>query len=124
LPEALSQAFLGPEEAAIAGVRDRLDAAPLEATAVERAAHALAAASRARAADGLSVDRFLREYALDSEEGVLLMCLAESLIRIPDDDTARLLVEDKLGEADFARHLGHSDSLLVNASTWGLLLSG
>src|SRR5690606_38010426 len=34
------------------------------------------------------------------------------------------LIRDKLGEADWKRHMGKSDSVLVNASTWGLMLTG
>jgi len=70
------------------------------------------------------LDAFMREYDLSSEEGVLLMCLAEALLRIPDDATAEKLIADKLGEAEWDRHLGRSDSLFVNASTWGLMLTG
>ena len=66
----------------------------------------------------------MRQYDLGSEEGVLLMCVAEALLRIPDQDTADKLIRDKLGEADWKRHMGQSDSMLVNASTWGLMLTG
>ena len=52
------------------------------------------------------------------------MCLAEALLRIPDDATAEKLIADKLSEADWEGHLGRSDSLFVNASTWGLMLTG
>ncbi len=71
-----------------------------------------------------AIDAFMHEYDLSSEEGVLLMCIAEALLRIPDDETAERLIEDKLGQARWERHLGHSDSLFVNASTWGLMLTG
>jgi RHH-type proline utilization regulon transcriptional repressor/proline dehydrogenase/delta 1-pyrroline-5-carboxylate dehydrogenase len=70
------------------------------------------------------LDAFMRQYDLSSEEGVLLMCLAEALLRIPDDATAEKLIADKLSEADWDAHLGKSDSLFVNASTWGLMLTG
>jgi RHH-type proline utilization regulon transcriptional repressor/proline dehydrogenase/delta 1-pyrroline-5-carboxylate dehydrogenase len=70
------------------------------------------------------LDAFMREYDLSSEEGVLLMCLAEALLRIPDDETAEKLIADKLSEAEWEKHMGMSDSLLVNASTWGLMLTG
>lgn len=70
------------------------------------------------------LDAFMHQYDLSSEEGVLLMCLAEALLRIPDDDTAEKLIADKLAAADWARHLGQSDSVFVNASTWGLMFSG
>jgi RHH-type proline utilization regulon transcriptional repressor/proline dehydrogenase/delta 1-pyrroline-5-carboxylate dehydrogenase len=52
------------------------------------------------------------------------MCVAEALLRIPDQGTADKLIRDKLGEADWKKHLGQSDSVLVNASTWGLMLTG
>ncbi|HSE77367.1 MAG TPA: bifunctional proline dehydrogenase/L-glutamate gamma-semialdehyde dehydrogenase PutA [Alphaproteobacteria bacterium] len=70
------------------------------------------------------VDAFLHEFSLSSREGVVLMCLAEALLRIPDADTADRLIRDKLADADWARHLGQSDSLFVNASTWALMLTG
>lgn len=70
------------------------------------------------------IDALLLEYGLDTKEGVLLMCLAEALMRIPDRATADALIRDKLSVADWKAHLKHSDSLLVNASTWGLMLTG
>ena len=70
------------------------------------------------------VDEFMQEYSLSSEEGVVLMCLAEALLRIPDDHTADKLIADKIGGRDWEKHLGASDSLFVNASTWGLMLTG
>ncbi len=71
-----------------------------------------------------AVEAFMREYDLSSEEGVMLMCLAEALLRIPDAETADRLIQDKLGDAGWAQHLGQSKSLFVNASTWGLMLTG
>ncbi|MDX1589624.1 MAG: bifunctional proline dehydrogenase/L-glutamate gamma-semialdehyde dehydrogenase PutA [Oleiphilaceae bacterium] len=70
------------------------------------------------------VDALLQEYSLDTEEGVLLMCLAEALMRIPDAHTADALIRDKMGDADWKKHMGRSESVLVNASTWGMLLTG
>jgi RHH-type transcriptional regulator, proline utilization regulon repressor / proline dehydrogenase / delta 1-pyrroline-5-carboxylate dehydrogenase len=79
---------------------------------------------RAKAAQQTAVESFMRQYDLSSEEGVLLMCVAEALLRIPDADTADRLIRDKLGEANWQAHLGKSDSFFVNASTWGLMLTG
>ena len=70
------------------------------------------------------LDAFLSEFGLHNDEGVALMCLAESLLRVPDPQTADELIADKLGPAHFDEHLGHSASLLVNASTWALMLTG
>jgi RHH-type proline utilization regulon transcriptional repressor/proline dehydrogenase/delta 1-pyrroline-5-carboxylate dehydrogenase len=70
------------------------------------------------------LDAFMHEYDLSSDEGVMLMCLAEALLRIPDADTADRLIRDKLARGQWDQHLGHSNSLLVNASTWSLMLTG
>jgi len=70
------------------------------------------------------IDAFMQEYDLSSQEGVVLMCLAEALLRIPDDETADRLIQDKLGAADWGSHLWRSSSMFVNASTWGLMLTG
>ena len=108
-------------------VRELLNQARLPA-AERDAAQAVAAdlvrRVRARTRNQGVVEAFMRQYDLGSEEGVLLMCVAEALLRIPDQATADALIRDKLGEADWRRHLGQSESLLVNASTWGLMLTG
>ncbi|MEZ9304596.1 bifunctional proline dehydrogenase/L-glutamate gamma-semialdehyde dehydrogenase PutA [Vibrio breoganii] len=70
------------------------------------------------------IDALLLEYSLDTQEGILLMCLAEALMRIPDSETADALIKDKLTVADWKSHLSQSDSVFVNASTWGLMLTG
>ncbi|MGB5869551.1 MAG: proline dehydrogenase family protein, partial [Albidovulum sp.] len=67
---------------------------------------------------------FLAEYGLSTEEGISLMCLAEALLRVPDAETMDALIEDKIAPSNWGRHLGHSASPLVNASTWALLLTG
>lgn len=67
---------------------------------------------------------FLAEYGLSTKEGVALMCLAEALLRVPDSQTIDALIEDKISPSDWGAHLGHSNSSLVNASTWALMLTG
>ncbi|WP_204113606.1 bifunctional proline dehydrogenase/L-glutamate gamma-semialdehyde dehydrogenase PutA [Shimia biformata] len=67
---------------------------------------------------------FLAEYGLSTDEGVALMCLAEALLRVPDAETIDALIEDKIAPSDWGKHLGHSTSSLVNASTWALMLTG
>jgi len=53
-----------------------------------------------KCSDNIGVlDAFLGEYALSSEEGVILMCLTEVLLRIPDDDTRDRMIRDKLENA-------------------------
>ncbi len=80
--------------------------------------------ARAHRSDRSRLDAFLEEYGLSNEEGVALLCLAEALLRIPDDRTADALISDKVLSGDWATHLGGSDALLVNASTWALMLTG
>ncbi|MFT6984831.1 MAG: RHH-type proline utilization regulon transcriptional repressor/proline dehydrogenase, partial [Psychromonas sp.] len=70
------------------------------------------------------VEALLNEYSLSSAEGVVLMCLAEALLRIPDKETQDELIRDKLSKGRWSTHLGSSHSLFVNASSWGLLLTG
>jgi len=97
-------------------------------SASKQAVHALALdlVKRVRAKKDAqsAVESFMRQYDLSSDEGVLLMCVAEALLRIPDAETADKLISDKLGEADWAAHQGKSDSMFVNAGTWGLMLTG
>ncbi|MBD9434556.1 bifunctional proline dehydrogenase/L-glutamate gamma-semialdehyde dehydrogenase PutA [Pseudoxanthomonas sp. PXM03] len=108
-------------------VRELLEQARLPANEqiqAQRLAVDLVKRVRARAQDQGAIEAFMRQYDLGSDEGVLLMCVAEALLRIPDQETADKLIRDKLGDADWERHLGQSDSVLVNASTWGLMLTG
>jgi RHH-type proline utilization regulon transcriptional repressor/proline dehydrogenase/delta 1-pyrroline-5-carboxylate dehydrogenase len=108
-------------------VRELLDQARLpadEQIQAQKLAVDLVKRVRARAQDQGAIEAFMRQYDLGSEEGVLLMCVAEALLRIPDQETADKLIRDKLGDADWQKHLGQSDSVLVNASTWGLMLTG
>ncbi len=70
------------------------------------------------------VDALLHEYSLSTAEGVVLMCLAEALLRVPDQETQDELIRDKLSKGQWTPHLGNSESLFVNASAWGLLLTG
>ncbi|SFN18278.1 L-proline dehydrogenase /delta-1-pyrroline-5-carboxylate dehydrogenase [Dokdonella immobilis] len=95
-----------------------------EREAVLARASELVARVRAKAGNQSAVESFMREYDLSSEEGVLLMCVAEALLRVPDSETADKLIRDKLGEANWKKHVGASESLFVNASTWGLMLTG
>jgi RHH-type proline utilization regulon transcriptional repressor/proline dehydrogenase/delta 1-pyrroline-5-carboxylate dehydrogenase len=108
-------------------VRALLAAAPLSAgdrAAVVSRAAALVEGARASARKQGVVESFLKEFSLGTREGLALMCLAEALLRTPDADTRDRLIAEKISMADWASHLGKSDSLFVNASTWGLMLTG
>ncbi len=91
---------------------------------VRQEAEALVAFARKGAARQGVVESFLQEFSLSTREGLALMCLAEALLRTPDEGTRDRLIAEKIASADWASHLGQSDSLLVNASTWSLMLTG
>lgn len=124
LRSAIRRARFTDEESLVAAL---LDAAPYDeevAGQIEDDAAALVRSVRADRAGRTVLDRFLAEYGLSNQEGVALMCLAEALLRIPDSRTAERLIADKLGAGAWSSHIGHSDDLLVNASTWALMLTG
>ena len=54
----------------------------------------------------------LQEFDLSSNEGVLLLCLAEALLRVPDADTIDELISDKLGAADWEKHISPRQALV------------
>ena len=96
---------------------------PAVLTQAEGLARRLVTALRGKGSHG-AVERLMQEYALSSDEGVALMCLAEALLRIPDRATRDALIRDKTTKGDWQSHLGHSPSMFVNAATWGLLITG
>nr|WP_282452614.1 bifunctional proline dehydrogenase/L-glutamate gamma-semialdehyde dehydrogenase PutA [Lysobacter sp. CAU 1642] len=120
----ITAAWARDEREQVTTLLEELGDDPAEMAATQRTAVQLVERVRARAEDQGAIEAFMRQYDLSSEEGVLLMCVAEALLRIPDEDTADRLIRDKLGEANWKKHLGQSDSLFVNASTWGLMLTG
>ena len=87
------------------------------ATASHKLAYSLVTAIREKKDQQSLVEAFLHEYQLNSEEGIVLMEIAEALLRIPDTDTQDLFLQEKLSTADWHKHLQHSDSLLVNFAT-------
>ncbi|HET7810896.1 MAG TPA: bifunctional proline dehydrogenase/L-glutamate gamma-semialdehyde dehydrogenase PutA [Steroidobacteraceae bacterium] len=121
---AINPTFLAEEQPLVRELADRARLAPAAARNAGIRALALVQAVRASRGSGGALDAFLREYNLASREGVILMCLAEALLRIPDGETADRLIADKIPTGAWDEHLGDSDSLLVNASTWGLMLTG
>lgn len=70
------------------------------------------------------LDSFLQEFGLSNKEGVALMCLAEALLRVPDSTTADRLIAEKISSGDWRSHSGQSESVFVNAATWGMILTG
>jgi len=96
----------------------------LKNSEISENAEKIITACRENKKERTKLDAFLSEYGLDNQEGVALMCLAESILRIPDSKTRDLIISERLSEGRWVEHLNKADSLFVNASTWGLLLAG
>ena len=112
------------EREAVGGLLARIPLSPADRLQVARDAADLVRGARAASTRNGVVESFLQEFSLGTREGLALMCLAEALLRTPDDETRDRLIAEKIGSADWASHAGHSDSVFVNASTWGLMLTG
>ncbi|MDJ0653035.1 MAG: bifunctional proline dehydrogenase/L-glutamate gamma-semialdehyde dehydrogenase PutA [Xanthomonadales bacterium] len=124
VPSDLAQAYLADEDTHVNRLLESLQLDADTEQSITGLATSLVTRVRASQSEPDAVDAFMQQYDLSSEEGVLLMCLAEALLRVPDSDTADRLIADKIGSADWESHLGKSRSLFVNASTWGLMLTG
>ncbi len=113
--------YRAPESEVLAPLIERARATPESRARILGHASGLLADLRAAQGKGW-VNQFLQEYRLNTSEGVALLSLAEAFLRVPDPQTADLLIADKLGEADWHTHAGKSNSALVNSATWGLVL--
>ncbi|MBT8079823.1 MAG: bifunctional proline dehydrogenase/L-glutamate gamma-semialdehyde dehydrogenase PutA [Gammaproteobacteria bacterium] len=120
----VSRGYLADEQDLVARLAEVADGGEALRRRVHDTAAGLVRAVRKNAAEEGGIDAFLQQYDLSSVEGVLLMCIAEELLRIADADSADRLIADKITSANWQDHIGESESLFVNASTWGLMLTG
>ena len=120
----ITSAGRASEENALRALRKTLTISDEDRKLIVSDAHQLVEECRKHSHERSFLDQFLAEYGLSSSAGVALMCISEALLRIPDERTADALLSERLSTADWAEHLGHSDSLFLNASTWALLLTG
>ena len=123
LRAAITAAYRRPEPDCVPPLLELATLTPAATAKARALAQLLVEALRAKVPAG-GVEGLIHEYSLSSQEGVALMCLAEALLRIPDDETRDALIRDKIGGGDWRAHLGQSPSLFVNAATWGLMLTG
>jgi RHH-type proline utilization regulon transcriptional repressor/proline dehydrogenase/delta 1-pyrroline-5-carboxylate dehydrogenase len=123
LRQAITAACRRDEAECVEALLERASLPPDAADSVRDRARSLVAALRAKGRAG-GVEGLIHEYSLSSQEGVALMCLAEALLRIPDNATRDALIRDKIAKGDWRSHVGHSSSLFVNAATWGLVMTG
>jgi RHH-type proline utilization regulon transcriptional repressor/proline dehydrogenase/delta 1-pyrroline-5-carboxylate dehydrogenase len=124
LRAAIAGAFRADETACVKALLGRFQVTPETRQHIAAIASKLVEGVRANRVGKGGIDAFLQQYGLSTEEGVTLMCIAEALLRIPDNETQERLIRDKLTHADWEQHLGKSGSLFVNASTWALMLTG
>ena len=120
----INDQYLADEEKLVRELADAANPGDAARKKIQSTAAQLVRAVRKNTSKDGGIEAFLQQYDLSSDEGVLLMCIAEALLRIPDADTADRLIADKITSANWKGHLGVSDSLFVNASTWGLMLTG
>ena len=124
LRRAITAAYRRDESEAVA---DMLQAAAMseeEKNNAKALARRLVTQVRENRSKASGVDALMHEFSLSSQEGVALMCLAEALLRIPDNATRNKLIQDKLSGGNWKKHLNNSPSLFVNAAAWGLLITG
>ena len=121
---AITSAGRTTEEEALRALRSTLTLSDKDRKLIVSDARQLVEECRKHSHERSFLDQFLAEYGLSSSAGVALMCISEALLRIPDERTADALLAERLSTADWAEHLGQSDSLFLNASTWALLLTG
>jgi len=123
LRRAVAEARRRPEAECLAPLLEAASLPERQREAIRATATRLVEALRANH-KGSGVEGLVQEFALSSQEGVALMCLAEALLRIPDNATRDALIRDKLADGDWGGHLGQGKSLFVNAATWGLVVTG
>ncbi|WFF39501.1 bifunctional proline dehydrogenase/L-glutamate gamma-semialdehyde dehydrogenase PutA [Moraxella nasibovis] len=124
LRDAITAAYRLDEPTAVKNLASTLDFDAAQKDEIRTLAHRLITQVRADRSKSSGVDALMQEFSLSSEEGVALMCLAESLLRIPDTATRDKLIQDKLSDGDWKSHVGNSPSMFVNAAAWGLVLTG
>lgn len=121
---AISSAYRLDEIQCVHSLLIEAQTTPEQQANIQKIAKDIVAKVRKARVRASGVDALMHEFSLSSEEGVALMCLAEALLRIPDKATANKLIRDKISKGQWRSHLGNSASLFVNASAWGLLITG
>ncbi|UTO05357.1 bifunctional proline dehydrogenase/L-glutamate gamma-semialdehyde dehydrogenase PutA [Moraxella sp. FZLJ2107] len=124
LRDAITSAYRLDEVTAVSNLLATLQFDDAQKQDINALARRLITQVRADRSKSSGVDALMQEFSLSSEEGVALMCLAESLLRIPDTATRDRLIQDKLADGDWKGHVGNSPSMFVNAAAWGLVLTG
>jgi RHH-type proline utilization regulon transcriptional repressor/proline dehydrogenase/delta 1-pyrroline-5-carboxylate dehydrogenase len=124
LRRAVRESSVADEATVVNGLLAASELTPERREAVCKSSIALVDTCRAKSHKAGTLDAFLQEFGLSNNEGIALMCLAEALLRVPDEETASRLIAEKIQSGDWGAHKGQSTSGFVNASVWGLMLTG
>jgi RHH-type transcriptional regulator, proline utilization regulon repressor / proline dehydrogenase / delta 1-pyrroline-5-carboxylate dehydrogenase len=123
LRRAITAAYRRDEAQCLASLLEAAKLTPRQKEAIAATAQNLITSLRAKRGS-TGVESLIQEYSLSSQEGIALMCLAEALLRIPDQPTRDALIRDKIADGNWTGHLGSDKPLFVNAATWGLVVTG
>lgn len=74
--------------------------------------------------NNFAAEHFLQKYNLSTDEGIAILSLAESLIRIPDDSTANDLINDRMSGRNWSKYISFAKSRLTEISSVGLYFLG
>lgn len=123
MSKSFSSYFQHSEEQAVKALLEDLDWGDERSSAAHRRARELVETVRGQKRAAGQLEVFMRDYSLNSEEGLALMTLAEALLRIPDKKTAQALINDKVAASDWLKNIGSSDDWFVKAAGMGLFMT-
>ncbi|MGH1398159.1 MAG: bifunctional proline dehydrogenase/L-glutamate gamma-semialdehyde dehydrogenase PutA [Alphaproteobacteria bacterium] len=123
MTQILSQYLFMSEEEAVKRLLKTLPWQEAQAMRVENHAAQLVRDVRQAKLPMGQLESFLKDYALDTDEGLSLMCLAEALLRVPDKETANRLIRDKVAAANWLEGAGSSKDWVVKAAGVGLFMT-
>lgn len=124
LRQAITTAYRKDETQCVEELLKKNPFSPDALDRIHETAQGLVTETRLQHQQQSQINKLLYQYELSSDEGVALMCLAEALLRIPDQQTRDLLISDKLSTVDWLNQANKENSLFRNAATWSLLVTG
>ena len=110
--DALREMHFASSDTALVAISAAINADATHRQIIDRCATEMVTASRCRSDESGTLDSFLREFGLSNSEGIALMCLAEALLRVPDQATIDSLISEKINEGNWGAHKNASDSKL------------
>jgi len=119
----ITKHYRANEKQCVDNLLSMLNITPEDNQQVTNLARRLITSVRNARVKGRGIDAIMQEFKLSSEEGIALMCLAESMLRIPDKETQDKLIRDKIAKGNWSDHT-KTDNIFVNATSWGLLITG